>query len=200
VALLGRTESELEETRAAIEPLGQRAIALPCDVSRSADVEGAAKAAMRELGPPSVVMNCAGVVHRALVHETAEEDWDRVLDVNLKGTFLVTRAFLPSMLEAKRGRFVAIASISATLGSPKQAAYAASKWGVVGFAKSLAEELRQTPLQSLVLLPGSVATSMLAGSGFAPQMTAADVAGVVVYAALDAPDAMNGSAIEIFGP
>jgi 3-oxoacyl-[acyl-carrier protein] reductase len=99
-----------------------------------------------------------------------------------------------------RGRLVAIASISATLGTPRQSAYVASKWGVVGFTKSLAEELRGTQLQAMVLLPGSVDTSMLVGSGFAPQMTAMDVAGAVEYAAIDAPDAMNGSAIEIFGP
>ena len=200
VALLARTASELEETRAAIEPLGRRALVLPCDVSRSADVDRATKAAVRELGPPRVVVSCAGIVRRALVHQTTEEDWDSVIDVNLKGTFLVTRALLPSMLEAKRGRFVAIVSISATIGSPGQSAYAASKWGVVGFTKSLAEELRETGLSALALLPGSVATSMLAGSGFPPQMTAAEVAGVVAYAALDAPDAMNGSAIEMFGP
>jgi 3-oxoacyl-[acyl-carrier protein] reductase len=200
VALLARTASELEQTRAAIEPLGRRALVLPCDVSRSADVDRATKAAVRELGPPNVVVSCAGIVRRALVHQTTEEDWDSVIDVNLKGTFLVTRALLPSMLEAKRGRFVAIASISATIGTPGQSAYVASKWGVVGFTKSLAEELRETGLSALALLPGSVATSMLAGSGFPPQMTAAEVAGVVAYAALDAPDAMNGSAIEMFGP
>jgi len=200
LALLARTPNELELTRAAIEPLGARAIVLPCDVSRSAEVARAASEVVRELGPPRVVVSCAGIVHRALVQDTTEEEWDRVIDVNLKGTFLVTRALLPSMLEAKRGRFVAIASISATLGSPTQSAYAASKWGVVGFAKSLAEELRQTNLQSFAVLPGSVATSMLAGSGFAPQMTAAEVAGVVAYASLDAPNAMNGSAIEVFGP
>ena len=200
VALVSQNATELDETRAAIEPLGRRALVLPCDVSKSSEVERAAKTTVRELGAPRVVVSSAGIVRRARVHETTEEDWDRVMDVNLKGTFLVTRALLPSMLEAKRGRFVAIASISATMGSPRQSAYAASKWGVVGFTKSLAEELRETGLQTLVLLPGSVSTAMLEGSGFPAQMTPDEVAGVVVYAALDAPDAMNGSAIEVFGP
>jgi 3-oxoacyl-[acyl-carrier protein] reductase len=103
------------------------------------------------------------------------------------------------MLAAGRGRFVHVASISATLGSPGAASYAASKWGLVGFAKSLAEELRGTGLQSIAILPGSVDTDMLAGSGFAPRMSADDVAGVIVHAALDAPDAVTGSAIEMFG-
>jgi NAD(P)-dependent dehydrogenase (short-subunit alcohol dehydrogenase family) len=200
VALVSRSATELEETRAAIEPLGRRALVLPCDVSKSSEVDRAANATVRELGTPRVVVSSAGIVRRALVKDTTEEDWDRVMDVNLKGTFLVTRALLPSMLEAKRGRFVAIASISATIGSPRQSAYAASKWGVVGFTKSLAEELRETGLQTLAVLPGSVSTAMLEGSGFPARMTPEEVAGVVVYAALDAPDAMNGSAIEVFGP
>jgi 3-oxoacyl-[acyl-carrier protein] reductase len=94
---------------------------------------------------------------------------------------------------------VQVASISATLGSPGAASYAASKWGLVGLTKSLAEELRGTGLSAVAILPGSVDTEMLAGSGFSPRMTAADVAGTIVYAALDAPAAITGSAIEIFG-
>ena len=103
------------------------------------------------------------------------------------------------MRAAGRGRLVHVASISATLGSPGAASYAASKWGLVGLSKSLAEELRGTGLCSVAILPGSVDTDMLVGSGFAPQMSAADVASMIVHAALDAPDAINGSAIEMFG-
>ena len=100
----------------------------------------------------------------------------------------------------RRGRLVATSSISATLGTARQSAYAAAKWGALGFTKSLAEELRGTGLQTMAVMPGAVATSMLEGSGFLPQMTAEDVARTVLFAALDAPDAMNRSAIEIFGP
>jgi 3-oxoacyl-[acyl-carrier protein] reductase len=92
-----------------------------------------------------------------------------------------------------------VGSISSTLGTAKMSAYCASKWGVVGFMKALAEELRGTGLQTMAILPGSVDTAMLKGSGFAAQMTAEDVAGTIAYAALDAPDALNGSAIEVFG-
>ena len=83
--------------------------------------------------------------------------------------------------------------------SRRAASYAASKWGVVGFTKSLAEELRGTGLQSVAILPGSVDTHMLVGSGLPPLMSADDVAKMIVHAALDAPDAINGSAIELFG-
>jgi 3-oxoacyl-[acyl-carrier protein] reductase len=119
--------------------------------------------------------------------------------VNLRGAFLVARAVVPSMRARGRGRLVFVGSISSTIGCPGVASYAASKWGLVGFVKSLAEEHRGTPVAALSILPGSVDTDMLVGSGFEPAMTADDVAGAIVYAALDAPLAMNGSAIEVFG-
>lgn len=169
-------------------------------MASEADVTRAAAAILASLGVPRVVVNNAGIVRRDVpIHATRAEDWDEVLAVNLRGPFLISRAFLPAMLAARRGRFVHVASISATLGSPGAASYAASKWGLVGFAKSLAEELRGTGLASIALLPGSVDTEMLVGSGFAPQMTAEDVAAMIVYAGLDAPDALTGSAIEMFG-
>ena len=200
VALIARTVEEIEAVAAEVVSRGKRAIALRCDVANAGEVAQAAAHVHRDLGTPRVVVNNAGIVRRAHVHEMTEHDWDEVIDVGLKGTFLVTRAFLPSMLRKKAGRFVAVSSISATLGTPRQSAYSAAKWGMVGFVKSLAEELRGTGLQSLCVLPGSVETKMLEGSGFAPQMKPDDVANTVAYAALDAPDAMNGSAIEMFGP
>jgi 3-oxoacyl-[acyl-carrier protein] reductase len=201
VALLGRTKATLEETARAIEALGRRSLVATCDVSRADEVSEAAKAVEAAWGAPRVVVSNAGVPGRpGLVVDTTEADWDAVIDANLKGTFLVARAFLPAMIARGRGRLVAIASISATLGTPRFAPYVASKWGVVGLVKSLAEELRGTGLQALAVLPGSVDTPLLAVSGFAPQMTADQVAGLVAYAALDAPDAMNASAIEMFGP
>ena len=129
-----------------------------------------------------------------------EGDWDEVLAVNLTGVFLTARAFLPQMLAAKRGRIIAIASISSTVGTARQSAYCAAKWGVLGFVKSLAEELRGTGLQTMSISPGSVETKMLEGSGYAPLMRPEDVANAVVYAALDAPAAMNGTNVEMFGP
>ena len=200
VALLARTVDELELAARSVVALGRRALVVRCDVASAADVARASAAVLRDLGAPDVVVNNAGVVRRALVHEMTEADWDLVLGVNLRGAFLITRAFLPSMLARGRGRTVSVGSISATLGTARQSAYCAAKWGLVGFVKSLAEELRGTGLQAMCVLPGSVDTSMLKGSGFAPQMTPEEVADAVVYAALDAPAAMNGSAIEMFGP
>jgi 3-oxoacyl-[acyl-carrier protein] reductase len=187
VALLARTVEELEETAASVVAEGRRALALRCDVTQSAELTRAAHEVEKELGVPTVVVANAGIVRRALVHEMHEGDWDEVLAVNL-------------MLAAKRGRIVAIASISSTVGTARQSAYCAAKWGVVGFVKSLAEELRGTGLQAMSILPGSVETKMLEGSGYAPMMRPEDVANAVVYAGLDAPAAMNGSSVEMFGP
>jgi len=199
VALWNRTESEVQAVAREIEALGVRALPIGCDVSSSDDVRRAAESTLDALGAPTVVVNNAGVVHRAPIESTSEQEWDHVVDVNLKGPFLVVRAMLPSMRAAKRGRIVQIASISATLGTAGQASYCASKWGLVGFTKSLAEELRGSGVQTVAVNPGSVDTEMLVGSGFAPQMTAEDVARVVVWAALDAPDAIHGAAIDAFG-
>jgi 3-oxoacyl-[acyl-carrier protein] reductase len=104
------------------------------------------------------------------------------------------------MRAAAAGRIVTVGSISSTLGTAGLAPYCASKWGALGFTKALAEELRGTGLQALAVLPGTVDTPMAEVGGFPPQMTPEDVARVVAFAALDAPPAMNGSAIECFGP
>jgi 3-oxoacyl-[acyl-carrier protein] reductase len=119
--------------------------------------------------------------------------------VNLRAPFVLTRALLPSMRAAKRGRFVFIGSISGTLGSPGAAAYAASKWGLTGFVKSLAEELSDSGLMACAVLPGSIDTDMLKGSPFPARMSAADVAKSVEFLALDAPLAHNGAVMEMFG-
>lgn len=200
VALLARTVHELDETAKLVRALSAQATVVPCDLRDPASIASATSHVLRHVGVPSVVVNNAGIVHRATVETTTDEAWNGVLQVNLTAAFQVSRAFLPAMIAARAGRFVHIASISSTLGTPRLSAYCASKWGLLGFSKSLAEELRGTGLASMCVLPGSVDTAMLVGSGFAPAMTADDVAKTVAFAALDAPLAMNGSAIEVFGP
>ncbi len=200
VALLARSVEELEQVAAMVREHGQKALVVRCDVSSESDVDTSARAVRAELGTPAVVVNNAGIVRRAMIGDLSVPDWRRVLDVNLTGAFLVSRAFLPAMLATGAGRFVQVASISATIGTAGASAYCASKWGLVGFTKSLAEELRGTGLAAMSILPGSVDTAMLEGSGFAPQMSPEQVAGTIVYLALDAPAAMNGSSLELFGP
>lgn len=199
VALLGHAGAAIEAVAAEARAFGRRALVVECDVADAAAVERA-RGAVLDLGVPVLVVNNAGIVHRGpLVEETEPADWDRVVAVNLRGPFLVSRAFLPAMRAAQRGRFVHVASISSTMGCPRAASYAATKWGVVGFAKSLAEELRGSGLSSLAILPGSVDTEMLVGSGFPAEMTAEEVAREIAHLGLHASAAMNGAAVEMFG-
>jgi 3-oxoacyl-[acyl-carrier protein] reductase len=201
VALVGRTEAPLREVASAVVQAGARALVTCADVSAVADVERACAAITGTIGVPRVVVHNAGTAGRRVhVEQTGDAEWDAVVGVNLRGVFLLTRALLPPMRAAGAGRFVTVASISATLGTAGLAPYCASKWGAVGFTKSLAEELRGSGLQAMAVLPGTVDTAMARVGGFAPQMSPEVVARVILFAALDAPAAMNGSAIECFGP
>jgi 3-oxoacyl-[acyl-carrier protein] reductase len=152
----------------------------------------------QQLGRPDVVVLNAGVLERAPIEEFTEAQWDRVLAVNLKGAFLCAKAAWPALRQTK-GRIVAVGSISGTLGTPHAAAYNASKWGLTGLVKSLAEEGRADDVFCAVVLPGSVDTDMLKKTPFPPQIEPAEVAQVVRFLALEAPFAMTGSAVEVFG-
>jgi len=138
-------------------------------------------------------------VERTRIVDTTCAAFERQLAVNLTAPFLLTKEWLPAMLERRSGRLVFVGSISSTIGAAGAAAYCASKWGLVGFVKSLAEELSGSGLMAVTVLPGSVDTQMLEGSGFAPRMTAAEVANTLTHYALDAPLAHNGGVVEMFG-
>ena len=169
-----------------------------CDVSNRSEVTRFFAEIERQIGAPDVVVLNAGVLERGPLEEFSEEQWDRVLDVNLKGAFLCAKAAWPA-LRKTRGRIVAVGSISGTLGTPNAAAYNASKWGLTGFIKSLAEEGRELGIFSSVVLPGSVDTAMLKKTPFAPDLKPNEVAEVVRFLAGEAPFAMTGSAVEVFG-
>jgi 3-oxoacyl-[acyl-carrier protein] reductase len=106
---------------------------------------------------------------------------------------------IPGMKARGRGRIVNVTSISGTIGTAEASAYNASKWGLVGLTKCLAEELRPHGVQCVAVSPGSVDTEMLRRTPFPPEMTPDDVARVVVFAALDAPDAITGANLEVHG-
>jgi NAD(P)-dependent dehydrogenase (short-subunit alcohol dehydrogenase family) len=195
VTVFARTAAELERT----VKEGWAAHAVPGDVAREADVERLLAAHEARLGAADVVVNAAGILVRGPVEALAPADFRRVLEVNLVGAFLVARAAVPGMKARRRGRIVNVASISATLGTPEASAYNASKWGLVGLTKCLAEELRGHGVQCLAVSPGSTDTEMLRRTPFPPRMTPEDVAKVIAFAALDAPDAATGANLEVFG-
>jgi NAD(P)-dependent dehydrogenase (short-subunit alcohol dehydrogenase family) len=169
-----------------------------CDVSNGEQVGRFFAEVTALLGPPDVVVLNAGVLERAPIEEFTDEQFDRVVGVNLRGAFLCARAAWKGLART-RGRLIGMGSISGTLGTAEAAAYNASKWGLTGLVKSLAEEGRDASIFCAVVLPGSVDTEMLRKTPFDPQMTPGDVARVVRFLADEAPFAMTGSAVEVFG-
>jgi 3-oxoacyl-[acyl-carrier protein] reductase len=141
---------------------------LVCDVRDEAQVADFAERVRRELGTPTIVANNAGIGKFAPVAEMSVEMWDAVIETNLRGMFLVTRAFLPAMLAAGRGAIVNIASSAARTGREGGGAYSASKHGVLGFSKSLMLEVRQRNLRVLAVCPGSVDTEFWLAPGIQP--------------------------------
>jgi 3-oxoacyl-[acyl-carrier protein] reductase len=182
-----------------VTALKRRGISLACDVSKPEDVEQLVAHSLKAFGRVDVLVNNAGIVHRGDLAHTSDAECERVLDVNLLGPFYLIRRIVPQMLTRKWGRIVNVSSISGTLGSPSLSAYCASKWGLNGLTKALAAELDGTGVTISAVLPGSVDTEMLKGSGLEPKMTAEDVAAVVRYLCADSPEAMNGSLVEVYG-
>jgi 3-oxoacyl-[acyl-carrier protein] reductase len=201
VAICGRNEPALAAAAALIVSERRQAEVMwvRCDVGSFADCRHLHASVDARFGVPDILVNNAGVVERVRLDEMSETQWDHVLDANLKGTFNVTRVFLPQMRARRSGRIVNIASISGRLGTPKLTAYCAAKHGVIGLTRALAEETREAGIQVNAICPGSVDTEMLQGSGFPPQMVPADVANVAVYLAVYAPPALTGSCIDVFG-
>jgi 3-oxoacyl-[acyl-carrier protein] reductase len=183
----------------ALAPAGSLIVAVACDVAIFADARRLHATVDKALGVPDLLINNAGVVVRKRLDETSEVEWDAVVDANLKGTFTVTRVFLPQMRARGSGRIINIASISGRQGTARLTAYCAAKHGVVGLTRALAEETREAGIQVNAVCPGSVDTAMLAGSGFPALMTPGDVAGVALWLATDAPAALTGSCIDVFG-
>jgi 3-oxoacyl-[acyl-carrier protein] reductase len=199
---LGARVTVFARTAAAVERVvaeGAAALAVAGDVSREVDVERLVEAHARALGPCDVLVNDAGVLERGLAEDLAPDVFRRILEVNLTGAFLCARAVIPGMKRRRAGRIVNVASIAGTVGTAGATAYNASKWGLIGLTKCLAEELRPHRIACLGVSPGSVDTAMLARTPFEPGMKPADVARVIVFAALDAPFEMTGADLEVHG-
>ncbi|HEY2902578.1 MAG TPA: SDR family NAD(P)-dependent oxidoreductase, partial [Polyangia bacterium] len=174
---------------------------LVCDVRLADEVARFAQTVRERLGVPDILVNNAGAVARAPLASLSEEAWDEVVDGNLKGTFLVSRAFVADMQARGSGRIINVASIPGRQGTAGLTAYCAAKHGVVGFTRALAEELRAHRIAVNAVCPGSVDTDMLkiGMPGATPMMSPEDVAGVVLYLATEAPLALTGSCVDVFG-
>ncbi|HEY0718685.1 MAG TPA: 3-oxoacyl-ACP reductase FabG [Streptosporangiaceae bacterium] len=163
VAVLDLDEQSCLGTVKEIAGAGGRAIAIGADVSQTDQVEAAVSRVASELGAPTVLVNNAGVLRDNLLFKMSDDDWDTVLNVHLRGSFVVTRAVQKHMVAQKYGRIVNTSSSSA-LGNRGQANYAAAKAGLQGFTKTLAKELGQFNITANAVAPGFIATDMTAAT------------------------------------
>jgi 3-oxoacyl-[acyl-carrier protein] reductase len=163
VAVLDLNEEDGARTVGEIEEEGGKAIAVGADVSSSDQVSAAVEKVVAELGEPTVLVNNAGVTRDNLLFKMSESDWDTVMNVHLKGAFLMTRAVQQYMVAAKWGRIVNLSSLSAT-GNRGQVNYSAAKAGMQGFTKTLALELGKFGITANAVAPGFVVTDMTAAT------------------------------------
>jgi len=159
VAIVGRN---LERAQAVAAELGDRAAGVACDVADGAQVEAAISAAEAALGPIDILVNNAGLTRDNILLRLTDEDWDAVLDANLKGAFHTTRAVIKGMMKRRVGRIINIASVVGLTGNKGQANYAASKAGLVGFTKSVAKEYASRGVLANCIAPGFIETDMTA--------------------------------------
>jgi meso-butanediol dehydrogenase/(S,S)-butanediol dehydrogenase/diacetyl reductase len=161
VAALDVDEAALADSVAAIERSGGRALAIPTDLRSAARVDAAMERCASELGGVDVLINNAGVSRLGPLPEFSEEDWDFVLDVNLKAMFLTSRRAIPHMQKRGGGAIVNVASVQAYWSQGGAAAYSASKAGVVGFSRALSLDHAREGIRVVAVAPGSVRTPML---------------------------------------
>jgi len=159
VGILDLDVSSCTDTVAAITNAGGRAIAVGADVSKDDQVEAAVGTVAAELGPPTVLVNNAGVLRDNLLFKMSEDDWDTVLGVHLRGTFLMSRAVQKYMVDQRYGRIVNLSSSSA-LGNRGQANYSAAKAGLQGLTKTLAIELGLFGITANAVAPGFIDSEM----------------------------------------
>ncbi|MBU1702495.1 MAG: 3-oxoacyl-[acyl-carrier-protein] reductase [Candidatus Eisenbacteria bacterium] len=160
VVLMDRTGDPEGQTVKDIRALGRKCRHIACDVSRGASVEEAAAKARESLGPVQILVNNAGITRDQLAVRLSEEDWDKVLDINLKGAFLCCKAFARDMMKARWGRIINISSVVGQRGNVGQVNYAAAKAGMIGLSRSLARELAGRGITVNVVAPGFIETAM----------------------------------------
>ena len=163
VAVLDLNDADCKATVKEIENTGGRALAVGADVSKTDQVNAAVERIAVELGEPTVLVNNAGITRDAMLFKMTDEQWDAVINVNLRGPFLMTRATQKYMTGHKWGRVVNISSSSA-LGNRGQANYSATKAGLEGFTKTLAKELGKFGVTANSVAPGFIVTEMTAAT------------------------------------
>jgi 3-oxoacyl-[acyl-carrier protein] reductase len=210
VALLDINEATVLGAARAIDPASERSMAVACDVSKKEAVDRAMATVMARYAQVDILVNNAGITADGMFHKMSLDQWQKVLDVNLTGMFLVTSAAVPQMRERKRGRIINISSTSA-YGNIGQANYAATKAGVIGLTKTLAKELGRYSITVNTIEPGVIETDMLKGvpanikDGWLKVMPLArmgqpeDIANAVCFLASDEASFITGVELPVCG-
>jgi 3-oxoacyl-[acyl-carrier protein] reductase len=212
VAALDMNETTAAETAASVQGLGRRGVALRADVSRMTEVEAAVAQAESRLGAITVLVNNAGLTRDKTIRNLAEADWDLVVDVHLKGTFLCTKAVAFRMREAGRGgAIVNLSSISGKIGNFGQANYASAKAGIVALTKVTAREYARYGIRANAIQPGTIDTPMtrILGEEHLARSVAEtplgrlgrpeEVAAVALFLASDLASYVTGAVVEVTG-
>jgi 3-oxoacyl-[acyl-carrier protein] reductase len=153
---------EVHQTAAALEQAGGKAVSIIGNVTKFADCEAMTDLAVQTFGKLDILVNNAGITRDNLVLRMSEEDWDAVLNINLKGTFLCTKAAIKPMLKQRSGKIINIASVIGQMGNTSQANYSASKGGVIAFTKTMAKELGSRHIRVNAIAPGFIESKMTA--------------------------------------
>jgi NAD(P)-dependent dehydrogenase (short-subunit alcohol dehydrogenase family) len=188
LVLVARNEENLEHVAALCRDRGAEVDTIACDVTQDRDVASMARAVLAESGPPTILVNNAGRFAPGRLVDTSAELFRSQLEVNLTSAFLVTRAFLPAMLEADRGHLFFLASVASVQGYAGGAAYCAAKHGLLGLARVLRQETKSSRLRVTAVLPGATLTPAWDGANIPEEnfVPAADVArSIVDIASLD---------------
>jgi 3-oxoacyl-[acyl-carrier protein] reductase len=211
VACCGRTPANVEKVAAEISQAGGRASAYTVDVANGAQVAEVCEKVVKDFGRVDILVNNAGVTRDQLLLRMTEEDWDTVLDTNLKGAFLFTKTVSRTMLKQRSGRIINISSIIGLTGNAGQSNYAASKAGLIGFTKSVARELGSRSITANAIAPGFIETDMTAAVGAEAVKrltehialgrlgTGDDIAKAVLFLASDLGSYVTGQVITVDG-
>ncbi|KGX92952.1 3-ketoacyl-ACP reductase [Pontibacillus halophilus JSM 076056 = DSM 19796] len=160
VALVARSEDTLKETKRLVEEHGVKAAYAQADISSLEEVEAAVQSLKGALGSIDILINNAGIAKFGNFLELDPVEWKKIIDVNLMGTYYVTRAILPEMIEAQKGDIINISSTAGQKGAPVTSAYSSSKFGMLGLTESLAQEVRKHNIRVTALTPSTVATDL----------------------------------------
>ena len=211
VVVCARSAELLTEVASQIEALGRRALAVTADVAKTADIENLLEKALATFGRVDILVNNAGITRDGLLMRMKDEDWDSVLDTNLKSAFLLSRALAKVMSKQRYGRIINISSVVGEIGNPGQANYAASKAGLLGLTKSVARELARRNVTVNAVTPGFIETEMTDALGENARQEllskiplgrlgqAEDVAHAVLYLASDHAGYVTGQALGVNG-